>query len=87
MQSVIENTNTLEIFVKIIFLSLLLTVERHACLSSRLATDSSHSFIRDVISLLSQHDTNLRINCSECFILNSEIRVAGIAHFYFSIKK
>ncbi|CAF2824677.1 unnamed protein product, partial [Rotaria sp. Silwood2] len=82
-----ENIETLQIFVKTIFHSLLLNVTKHICLSDKLSVDSNHDSIRDLITLLSPHINYLRVNCSQCFILNNEISIADVAYLIVYNKK
>ncbi len=43
--------------------------------------------MRDIISLLSPYVTELRANCSNCFILNDMMSAADIAHLLICNKK
>ncbi|CAF5022767.1 unnamed protein product, partial [Rotaria sp. Silwood1] len=62
-------------------------VAKHTCLSDDISIDPNRDSIRDLISLLSPHINHLRVNCSQCFILNNEISIADVAYLIVCNKK
>ncbi|CAF3678217.1 unnamed protein product [Rotaria sp. Silwood1] len=62
-------------------------VAKHTCLSDDISIDPNRDSIRDLISLLSPHINHLRVNCSQCFILNDEISIADVAYLIVCNKK
>jgi hypothetical protein len=49
--------------------------------------DSNKLSIQNLISFLSIHINQLRVNCSKCFIINDEISAADIAHLIVCNRK